>query len=302
MILNKIKKMRKKNNHLTGKEEKHLEKSSFIATKRHIDKTYSKEKTIVKINDKIAIGGNILNIMAGPCSVESKNQIMETAKFVKAYGGTILRGGCFKPRTSPYDFQGLGEEGLKLLSAAGKKYDLPIITEVMDTADVEIISSYADILQIGSRNALNYSLLKKVGKTKKPILLKRGLMMTIKELLMAAEYIMSEGNMNVILCERGIRTFESETRNTLDISAIPILKEKTHLPVIVDPSHASGKESLVLPLSLAAIAAGADGLIIECHNNPDNALCDGAQSLNPLKFQQVISSLSAIANASNKTM
>jgi 3-deoxy-7-phosphoheptulonate synthase len=267
-----------------------------------VEKNVSNAGTVVHINENVSIGGNKLCVIAGPCSVESEEQIMETAKFVKSCGGNILRGGCFKPRTSPYDFQGLGEEGLKLLRQAGDIYNLPVVTEVMDAADIQLVAKYSDILQIGSRNALNYTLLKAVGKTNKPVLLKRGLMMTIKEFTMSAEYILSEGNPNVILCERGIRTFETETRNTLDISVIPILKEKTHLPIIVDPSHAAGKRNLILPLSMAAIAAGADGLIIECHNNPAEALCDGEQSLDALDFNNVINSLPPVSNAMNRTI
>lgn len=270
---------------------------TLLVTKQRVS-----HKTIIPINEKVNIGGQNISIIGGPCSVESEEQIMQTAQFVKAHGGAVLRGGCFKPRTSPYDFQGLGLEGLKILKKAGEKHDLPVVTEVMDSEDIELVSEYSDILQIGSRNAMNYSLLRKIGKTKKTILLKRGLMMTIKELLMSAEYILSGGNPNVIICERGIRTFETETRNTLDISSIPILKEKTHLPVIVDPSHASGKRNLVEPLAMAAIAAGADGLIVECHIEPEFALCDGKQSLNKEEFQNLTYSVSKIAEAIHRTI
>ncbi|MCF7791626.1 MAG: 3-deoxy-7-phosphoheptulonate synthase [Victivallales bacterium] len=251
----------------------------------------------VNIDNTVQIGDGSLCIIGGPCSVESETQIMQTAQFVKESGAKILRGGCFKPRTSPYDFSGLEEQGLKLLRKAGDRFEIPVVTEVMDTRDIELVMKYSDILQIGSRNAMNYSLLREIGRTNKPILLKRGLMMTIKEFIMSAEYILSEGNMNVVLCERGIRTFETETRNTLDISAIPVLKEKTNLPVIVDPSHSAGKRSLIKPLSLAAAAAGADGLMIECHISPESALCDGKQSLNREEFEDAVNSVSIISDA-----
>ncbi|MCX8123562.1 MAG: 3-deoxy-7-phosphoheptulonate synthase [Spirochaetes bacterium] len=259
--------------------------SSHIATpslplysKSHCD------ETVINLPYNVQIASSTCTIIAGPCSIESEDQIMATAEFVKRAGATILRGGAFKPRTSPYAFQGMGVEGLKLLRKAGDTYSMPIITEVLDSEDIYIVSEYADILQVGARNCQNFSLLRKLGRIQKPVLLKRGMMVTIKEFLMAAEYILAEGNKNVILCERGIRTFETETRNTLDISAVPVLKQKTHLPVIVDPSHAAGNWKLIHPLALAALAAGADGLMIECHINPEIALCDGEQSLRPDKF------------------
>jgi 3-deoxy-7-phosphoheptulonate synthase len=240
--------------------------------------------------------------MAGPCAVESREQIMTTAKAVAEAGATVLRGGAFKPRTSPYSFQGMKEEGLKILREAGDIYGLAIVTEVMSPHDVSLVASYANILQIGTRNMQNYSLLEAVGSTTKPVLLKRGMMSTIEELLMSAEYILSNGNPNVILCERGIRTFEKFTRNTLDISAVPIIKELSHLPIIIDPSHATGKRSLVGPVSKSAVAAGADGLIIEVHPNPEEALSDGAQSLHFPEFEDLMAELKKIATAVDKTI
>ncbi len=244
------------------------------------------EKTIVKVND-IEIGGDEFIIMAGPCSVEGRHQMIESSKIVAENGAQILRGGAFKPRTSPYSFQGLGEEGLRLLKEAGDKFSMPIITEVISPDDVGLVASYADMLQIGARNMQNFVLLQEVGKTQKPILLKRGLMSTVKELLLSAEYILAKGNPNVILCERGIRTFETATRNTLDISAVPLLKEKTHLPVIVDPSHATGIASILEPISKAALAVGADGIMIEVHFNPPSALSDAEQSLTEKQFKSL---------------
>lgn len=248
------------------------------------------------------IGGKKLAIIAGPCSVESEEQIVNIAERVKTSGATFLRGGAFKPRTSPYSFQGLGEDGLELLKIARDKTGLPIVTEIMSTDHLEKFIDDVDIIQIGARNMQNYHLLKEVGRTKKPILLKRGMAATIEEFLMAAEYIMSEGNENIILCERGIRTFEKYTRNTLDLSIIPIIKRLSHLPVIVDPSHATGLWWLVEPLSKAAIAAGADGLIIEVHNDPSNAKCDGEQSITPNRFQNLMESLKLIANIENRAL
>ncbi|MGQ0794237.1 MAG: 3-deoxy-7-phosphoheptulonate synthase [Deltaproteobacteria bacterium] len=254
------------------------------------------ENTVVKVRD-VEIGGSKVVVMAGPCSVESEEQIMETAIAVKNAGAQILRGGAFKPRTSPYSFQGLGEEGLKLLAKARDITGLPIVTEIMDVHDLDVIAKYADMLQIGARNAQNYALLKHVGKSNKPVLLKRGMSTTISEFLMAAEYILSEGNRNVILCERGIRTFETATRNTFDLNAIPVLKEKTHLPVLADPSHGTGYWQYVTAMSLAAIAAGADGLIVEVHNKPELAVSDGGQSLKPEKFNQLMERAKPVANA-----
>jgi 3-deoxy-7-phosphoheptulonate synthase len=241
-------------------------------------------------------------MMAGPCTVENRKQMKEAAKAVKEAGGKILRGGAFKPRTGPYSFQGLGEEGLKLLREAADETNLLVVTEVMDTRDVALVAKYTDILQIGARNMQNFNLLKEVGKTDKPVLLKRGMSNTIKEFLLAAEYIMKEGNHQVILCERGIRTFETETRNSLDINAVPVLKELSHLPVIVDPSHATGKRSLVPPVSRAAIAAGADGLLIEMHPHPEEALCDGDQSITPDMLHTMMKELDGITKAIGRTI
>ncbi len=246
---------------------------------------------------KFSIGSRRIVIMAGPCAVESRDQLFETARLVNKSGARILRGGAFKPRSSPYMFQGLGEEGLKLLKEISLETGQPVVTEVMDTRQIEVVSEYADILQIGSRNMQNYPLLKEAGHTKKPVLLKRGMMATIEEFLLAAEYILSQGNDQVILCERGIRTFETSTRNTLDISAVPMLKQLSHLPVIVDPSHATGLRWMVPSMAKAAVAAGADGLIMEVHYNPDTALCDGQQSLSPDEFTDLMTDLRKIAEA-----
>jgi len=243
------------------------------------------------------VGGKAIAIMAGPCAVESRDQLFTTARLVKESGAGILRGGAFKPRSSPYQFQGMGEEGLKLLREISIETGLAVVTEVMDTRQVEIVSSYADILQIGSRNMQNFPLLKEVGMGRKPVLLKRGMMATIEEFLLAAEYILNQGNSNVILCERGIRTFETSTRNTLDLSAVPMLKHLTHLPVIVDPSHGTGLRWMVPSMAKAAIAAGADGLLMEVHYNPEEALCDGQQSLNPDELNELMKGLRKIADA-----
>ncbi len=248
--------------------------------------------TVVDVGG-VKIGGGNFQIIAGPCSVENEVQIISVAKSVKAAGATLLRGGAFKPRTSPYAFQGLHDEGLRLLLKAKEATGLPIVTEIMDAADLPLFED-VDMIQVGARNMQNFELLKKLGKTNKPILLKRGLANTIQELLMSAEYIMAGGNEQIVLCERGIRTFETATRNTLDLSAIPVLHEKTHLPVIVDPSHATGVSRLVKPMAVAAAACGADGLIIEVHNDPKNALCDGAQSLTPEEFQDVANRVFAV--------
>jgi len=243
------------------------------------------------------IGGRKIQVIAGPCAVENKTVLMAIAAKVKEAGATFIRGGAFKPRTSPYSFQGLGEEGLKYLADARKKTGLPVVTEIMDPRDMEILSKYADIIQIGTRNMQNFRLLLEVGISSKPVLLKRGLSATIKEWLMAAEYIMSRGNQNVILCERGIRTFETATRNTLDLSAVPVLKKLTHLPIFVDPSHGVGRWDLVAPMAKAAVAAGVDGLIIEVHTNPEEALSDGEQSLRPQDFNKLMKELKPIAAA-----
>lgn len=252
--------------------------------------------TTIKVKD-IIIGGKEVIVMAGPCVVENEQQIFETAHQVKALGAKILRGGAFKPRTSPYSFQGLGEEGLKLLAQAGKETGLAVVTEVMSVNQIDLIAEYTDIFQVGARNMQNFVLLTELGKTKKPILLKRGMSATIEELLLSAEYILSEGNYEVILCERGIRTFENYTRNTLDLSAIPAIKRLSHLPVIVDPSHATGRWRLVSPMAKAAIAAGADGLLIEVHPDPKSSLSDGAQSLKLDTFAQLMKELRPIIQA-----
>jgi len=259
------------------------------------------ENTVVDVKG-VKIGGEEIVIMAGPCTVENAEQMDTAAKAAKEHGAKILRGGAFKPRTGPYSFQGLGEEGLKLLKIAGDKYDLRIITEVMDTRDVELVAEYSDILQIGARNMQNFNLLKEVGKSNKPVLLKRGMSNTIKEFLLAAEYILKEGNMDVILCERGIRTFETETRNTLDINAVPVIKRLSHLPIIIDPSHSTGQRDLVPPVSRAAIAAGADGLIIEMHPRPEEALCDGDQSITPDMLRDMMKELRGISKAIGRTL
>ena len=250
------------------------------------NRKFHPDDTIVDIGGH-KFGGNNFQVIAGPCSIESENQVIEIAKAVKKAGATILRGGAYKPRTSPYSFQGLKESGLKLLLKAKEETGMPIVTEIMSVSHIDQFKD-VDIIQIGARNMQNFELLKEVGKTNKPVLLKRGLANTIEEWLMSAEYIMSEGTKDIILCERGIRTFEPYTRNTLDLSAIPLLKELTHLPVIVDPSHASGLSRLVKPLSLASVGAGAHGLMIEVHNDPAHALCDGAQSLRPEQFAEII--------------
>lgn len=270
----------------------YIDAQDIVENVKRVQEPYKKanrkfhpDDTVIKINDNVTIGDGSLHIMAGPCSVESEEQIVQIAKDVKASGATLLRGGAFKPRTSPYAFQGLKAEGLDLLKTARRETGLPIVTEIMRASHIDMFEN-VDIIQVGARNMQNFELLKELGKIDKPILLKRGLSATIEEWLMSAEYIMAGGNDKVMLCERGIRTYETFTRNTLDISAIPIIK-KLHLPVIVDPSHASGKSWLVEPLAMAAAAAGADGLIIEVHNDPPHALSDGAQSLTPKQFDGV---------------
>jgi 3-deoxy-7-phosphoheptulonate synthase len=257
---------------------------------------FRSEDTTIDIRGNI-IGGKKIQVMAGPCAVENKTMIISIAEKVREAGASFLRGGAFKPRTSPYSFQGLGEEGLRYLAEARKKTGLPVVTELMDPRDIEVILKYTDIVQIGTRNMQNFRLLLEVGTCDKPILLKRGFSATIKEWLMSAEYIMSRGNQKIILCERGVRTFETATRNTLDISAIPVLKQLTHLPVVVDPSHGVGKWELVAPMSKAAIAAGADGLLIDVHINPEEALSDGEQSLKPDYFKKLMNELKPIATA-----
>lgn len=260
------------------------------------------EKTVVPIRGKLSIGGEAVVVMAGPCSVESREQIIETARQVRAAGASVLRGGAFKPRTSPYSFQGMEEEGLILLRDARDATGLPIITEVMKPQDIDLIYKYADILQVGARNIQNFPLLKELGKIDKPVLLKRGMMTTIEEFLMSAEYVLSAGNGKVILCERGIRTFETATRNTLDLSSVPVLRQKTHLPVVVDPSHGTGHWKLVPPMANAAIAAGADGLLIEVHPHPEHAVSDGIQSLTPAKFATMMETLKRFIDAAGRTL
>ena len=252
---------------------------------KQANRKFHPKDTIVEVGN-VRIGGGYFAMIAGPCSVESEDQIIEVAKAVKASGAHILRGGAFKPRTSPYAFQGMKEAGIQLLLKAKEETGLPIVTEIMNISTLDAFAD-VDIIQVGARNMQNFDLLKELGKTQKPVLLKRGLANTLQELLMSAEYIMSEGNENVILCERGIRTFETYTRNTLDLSAVPVLHELSHLPVVVDPSHATGKSRLVRPMALAAVASGADGIMVEVHNNPSCALCDGAQSLTPIQFDEL---------------
>ncbi len=268
-----------------------------LAPYKLVSREFRKEDSLIDLGRGVKIGGKRIVVMAGPCAIESLDSLQEIAAQVKKAGAAVLRGGAFKPRTSPYSFQGLGEEGLKYLKEAGEKLDLVTVTEVMDTRDVGLVAQYADILQIGARNMQNFNLLKEVGLTKKPVLLKRGMSNTVKELLMSAEYILAGGNFNVLLCERGIRTFEDSTRNTLDISAVPVAKQLSHLPVVVDPSHAAGKWGLVGPLAKAGIASGADGLIIEVHNHPEEAASDGAQSLLPENFAALMQELKTLAQA-----
>ena len=284
----------------------YIEAQDIVESVKRVQEPYKKanrkfhpENTTIKINENVTIGDGSLHIMAGPCSVESEEQIVEIAKSVKQSGATLLRGGAFKPRTSPYAFQGLKSEGLDLLKAARKETGLPIVTEIMRVSHIDMFEN-VDIIQVGARNMQNFELLKELGKTNKPILLKRGLSATIEEWLMSAEYIMAGGNDKVMLCERGIRTYETFTRNTLDVSAIPVIKKLSHLPVIVGPSHAAGKSWLVEPLAMAAVAAGADGLIIEVHNDPPHAFSDGAQSLTPKQFDEVAEKIFSLKKALTK--
>ncbi len=272
----------------------HVNGGSSIPSK--VSRKTKPDDTIVDING-IKVGGSEIIVIAGPCAIESREQLFNTARSVKTGGAKILRGGAFKPRSSPYNFQGMGEEGLKLLDIIRKETGLPVVTEVMDTRQVELVSGYADMLQIGSRNMQNFPLLKEAGMCRKPILLKRGMMSTIEEFLLAAEYILNQGNDQIILCERGIRTFETSTRNTLDLSAVPMLKRLTHLPVIIDPSHGTGLRWMVPAMAKAAVAVGADGLIMEVHYKPEEALCDGQQSLNPDEFDRLMLDLKKIAQA-----
>ncbi len=273
----------------------------ILAPWKLVSREFKKDSTVIDING-VKVGGQQLTIMAGPCAVEKLDLTVGIAHDVKAAGASILRGGAYKPRTSPYSFQGVGREGLDYLVEAKKQTGLPVVSEILDTRDIELFLEKADIIQIGARNMQNFELLKEVGAYDKPVLLKRGLSATVKEFLLSAEYIMSRGNRNVILCERGIRTFETQYRNTLDLSAVPSLKELSHLPVIVDPSHATGKWNLVAPMSRAAIACGADGLLIEVHSNPECALCDGEESIKPAKFKELMHEIKKIGEAVGRTI
>ena len=265
------------------------------------NRAFHPEDSVIDVSG-VKVGGDHLALIAGPCSVESEEQVIGIAKAIKTAGANMLRGGAFKPRTSPYAFQGMGLDGLKILCAAREETGLPIVTELMSLEYLEAFDENVDLIQIGARNMQNFDLLKHLGQTKRPILLKRGLNATYEEWIMAAEYIMAAGNENVILCERGVRTFESYTRNTLDLQAIPVIKSLTHLPIVVDPSHAGGKWWLVEPMAKAAVAAGADGLMVEVHNDPENALCDGAQSLKPEKYDMLLNSISKIAPVVGKSL
>lgn len=264
-------------------------------------RSFKKENTVIDIKG-VKIGGNEIVVIAGPCSVENEDQIFSLAETVAKFGGRILRGGAFKPRTSPYSFQGLGEEGLKMMRKAADKNNLLVVTEVMQIEQIGLIEEYADILQVGARNMQNYPFLKELGKSTKPIMLKRGLAATIEEWMMSAEYILASGNKDVILCERGIRTFETYTRNTFDLSAIPVVHKRSHLPVIADPSHATGYRDQVIPMARAAVAAGADAIMVEIHNDPDKALSDGPQSLYPEQYEKMMLELKAIAQAIGRTV
>ena len=267
-----------------------------LAPYKLVSREFKPDSTVVDIGG-VKLGGSQVVVIAGPCAVEGKELLLKIAGNVKTAGARILRAGAFKPRTSPYSFQGLGEEGLEYLKAAREKTGLPFVTEAMDTRQVKLVGNFADAIQIGARNMQNFGLLREVGRSKKPVVLKRGMMATVRELLMAAEYLLSEGNFDVVLCERGIRTFEDATRNTVDISAVPLIKKLSHLPVIVDPSHGTGRWDLITPLSKAAIAAGADGLLIEVHSQPEEALSDGAQSLRPEKFADLMKEIALVAKA-----
>jgi 3-deoxy-7-phosphoheptulonate synthase len=282
---------------MEGVKECHRIVSPYKLASRH----FRPQGTVVEVSNvkvgKVEIGGGSLVVMAGPCSVESQEQIEESARIVAEGGAQILRGGAFKPRTSPYSFQGMGEEGLEIMRAAADRHGLLMVSEVMDPSQLPLLAKYADILQIGARNMQNFNLLREAGRLSQPVLLKRGIAATIEELLLAAEYIMSGGNYNVILCERGIRTFETATRNTMDVSAIPVVKKLSHLPIIGDPSHGTGRRDMVLPMARAAVAAGADGLMIEVHPDPDNAMSDGAQTLTPKQFIEMMQQVRAVAAA-----
>jgi 3-deoxy-7-phosphoheptulonate synthase len=277
---------------MEGVQECHRIVSPYKLASRH----FRPQGTVIKIG-KVEIGGDSLVVMAGPCSVESEEQIEESARIVAEAGAQILRGGAFKPRTSPYSFQGMGEDGLRIMRAAADRHGLLTISEVMDPSQLSLLVKYSDILQIGARNMQNFNLLRDAGKVERPVMVKRGIAATIEELLCAAEYVMSGGNYNVILCERGIRTFETATRNTMDVSAIPVVKKLSHLPMIGDPSHGTGRRDMVLPMARAAVAAGADGLIVEVHPDPDHAMSDGAQTLPPAQFVEMMRQVRAVAAA-----
>src|SRR5579883_586397 len=277
---------------MEGVKECHRIVSPYKLASRH----FRPQGTVVKIRD-VEIGGPQVVVMAGPCSVETRGQIEECARIVSAAGARILRGGAFKPRSSPYSFQGLGEDGLKIMREAADRHGLLMVSEVMEPAQVPLLTKYSDILQVGARNMQNFNLLREVGGVRTPVLLKRGIAATIEELLLAAEYIMSGGNYEVILCERGIRTFETYTRNTMDVSAIPVVKKLSHLPIIGDPSHGTGRRDLIFPMARAAVAAGADGLLVEVHPDPDHAASDGAQTLNPAQYAEMMQQVRAVASA-----
>ena len=269
---------------------------------KQVSREWKNENTIVDLGYGVTVGGDAVVVIGGPCSVETEEQIMSAARVVKAAGGTALRGGAFKPRSSPYSFQGLGKKGLELLAKAGKACGLPVVTEAMDAEGAQLVAEHADCIQIGARNMQNYSLLKSVGKIKKPVLLKRGMAATINELLLSAEYILAEGNNEVILCERGVRSFDPAARNMFDLTAVPIVHRLSHLPIIADPSHGTGLRDKVIPMARAAVAAGADGVMIEVHPEPDRALSDGAQSLYPDQFTQLVSELRAVAAAIGRSV
>jgi 3-deoxy-7-phosphoheptulonate synthase len=281
---------------LDGVKECHRIASPYKLANRH----FRPHGTVLNIKG-VEIGGPRVVVMAGPCSVENHEQIEKTAEIVAAHGAQVLRGGAFKPRSSPYSFQGMGELGLQLMRAAADRHGLLVISEVMDPTQLPLLGEYSDILQVGARNMQNFNLLRSIGKLRKPVLLKRGIAATVEELLLAAEYIMSGGNYEVILCERGIRTFETYTRNTMDISAIPVVKKLSHLPIVGDPSHGTGRRELIIPMARAAVAAGADGLLVEVHPDPDHALSDGAQTLTPLQYAEMMDQVRAIATAVGRT-
>jgi 3-deoxy-7-phosphoheptulonate synthase len=282
---------------MDGVKECHRIVSPYKLASRH----FRPGGTIVKV-DGVEIGGNQVIMMAGPCSVENRDQIEQAAEIVARSGAKVIRGGAFKPRSSPYSFQGLGEEGLRMLREAADRYKLLVVSEVMDQTQIPLLATYADILQVGARNMQNFNLLRQLGELRKPVLLKRGISATIEELLLSAEYILAGGNYDVILCERGIRTFENATRNTMDISAIPVVKSLSHLPIVADPSHGTGRRDKVLPMARAAVAAGADGLLVEVHPDPDHALSDGAQSLRPQQFAELMDQLRIIAKAVDRSI